>query len=58
MSTDTIEVMSDSIREGDEYFDVVLSGISGANPVVTRSRFIVQDPPHQMGGRLPPCRKD
>ncbi|MGY1520262.1 reprolysin-like metallopeptidase [Luteimonas sp. A482] len=55
--TDQIEVMSDNILEGDEYFDVVLSDISGANPVVTRSRFIVQDPPRVMGGRLPPRRK-
>lgn len=55
--TDEIEVISDKIPEGDEYFDVVLSDISGANPVVTRSRFIVQDPPPLTGGPLPPRRK-
>ncbi|WP_202844321.1 reprolysin-like metallopeptidase [Luteimonas saliphila] len=57
--TDTIECFSDSEPEGDEEFHVVLSEITGANPVVTRARVVLQDAPtlRQMSTPLPPRRK-
>ncbi len=50
--TDTISCFSDSEWEGDEEFYVVLSEVSGAHPVVTRTRMTILDPPLQMSTPL------
>ncbi|HVI59870.1 MAG TPA: Calx-beta domain-containing protein [Luteimonas sp.] len=55
--TDAIILNGDNQREGDETFYVVVSNVVGANPVVTRVEFIMDEQAPHMSGPLPPLRK-
>ncbi len=55
--TKAIDWFGDDQVEGDEHFDVVVSDVSGANPVVTRQRITLYEPDRWMSAPLPPQRK-
>ncbi len=52
-----ITLYGDSNREGDENFYVVVSDVVGANPVVTRVEFVLDEEGPRMSTPLPPLRK-
>lgn len=55
--TDSIDWSGDGVLEGNEYFDVVVSDVSGANPVVTRQRVTLTEPERKMSVPLPSVRR-
>lgn len=55
--TDTFELFGAAAVTGDRYFDVVLSDIVGANPVVSRARVLLAEQDREMSDPLPPRRK-
>jgi hypothetical protein len=56
-NTADIGLIGDGTREGDENFYVVVSDVVGANPVVTRVEFILDEPGPRMSKPLPPLKR-